>query len=132
MAMKSRALSTAPQHGGRPRSAAIVLGTVIGWHAAAAAGYVIWALTLPAHNSDGVCEGLGWGCTPPPRDGAFLLGVFVGVPLVMISTVIAMAMGTWLVLRRRTTPVWAGTAATLVAVPATVVGAFVLYGANVF
>lgn len=33
-------------------------------------------LTLPNHNSDGQCEGIGFGCRPSPADGFLLLGAF--------------------------------------------------------
>jgi hypothetical protein len=130
--MRSRTPSVAASQGGRLRPVAVVFGVVFGWHAAAAAGYLIWALTLPAHNPDGRCEGIGWGCTLPPRDAALLLGAFVGVPLVLVSMAIATAIGIWIALRRRTTPVRAGTVATFVAVPVTAVGASVLYVTSPF
>jgi hypothetical protein len=110
----------------------MTFGTVFGWHAAAAFGYVIWALTLPAHNPDGSCEGIGWGCTLPPREAALLLGAFIGAPLILVSIGVAMAIGAWIALRYRTTPVRAGTVATFVAVPATAVGALVVYVTSPF
>jgi hypothetical protein len=127
MAMRSRIPSTRTPYSGRLRAAVVALGTVIGWHAAVAAGYLIWASTLPTHNPDGRCEGIGWGCTPSPYDTALLLGAFVGVPVMLVSSVAAMAIGAWSVQRRRTTPVRAGTVATSVALPVTVVGALVVY-----
>jgi len=129
--MASGTPSTATPRRGRLRPVMTALGTVVGWHAAIAAAYLLWALTLPGHNPDGQCEGIGWGCTPPPRDLALLLGAFVGVPLSLVSTTLAAAIGAWMVRRRGVTPLRAGTVAACVAVPVTAVGAAILYGANV-
>jgi hypothetical protein len=127
MAMRPLVPPTPTPHSGRLRAAVIAIGTVIGWHAAATAGYLIWASTLPTHNADGRCEGIGWGCTPSPRDAALLLGTFVGVPLVLFSIVVAIAIGVGIVGRDRARPVRAGTVATSVAMPVTAVGALVVF-----
>ena len=54
---------------------------VLGWYAAAVVGYLIWAFTLPTSNPDGQCEGLGWGCTLAPRDGAWFAAMIFGPPV---------------------------------------------------
>ncbi len=39
-------------------------------------------------NPNGQCEGIGWGCTLPPRDGVLFFGM-IGVPFVAVGACIA-------------------------------------------
>ncbi|WP_350270242.1 hypothetical protein AAFP32_00990 [Brevibacterium sp. CBA3109] len=49
------------------------------WVLAALAAVIMWA-TAPAHNVNGSCEGLGFGCTPSPRDTIAMFVMFFGIP----------------------------------------------------
>ncbi len=46
------------------------------WALPAVIGLVAW-LVLPDENVSGRCEGIGFGCTPTPKDGVELLAVVV-------------------------------------------------------
>ncbi|WP_020579012.1 hypothetical protein [Actinopolymorpha alba] len=84
------------------------------WGAAFTLGpYVLAVLVLLAlswsHDRlpPGQCEGLGWGCSLPPRDGALLL-TFISAPFAALATGLA-----WLlVLLLQLSPAkrWAGAA----------------------
>ncbi len=65
------------------------LATLFAWYAAAVLGLVLLVASLPEHNSDGTCEGIGFGCTPGPRGGALLAVMIVGVPMFVCSLVIS-------------------------------------------
>ena len=53
-----------------------------------AAGFTTWILTAPDHNSDGQCEGIGFGCTLTPRDGAAFLATMSAPLLVFLGLVV--------------------------------------------
>lgn len=55
------------------------------WYVGLTLAYVVTTLLLPNRNPNGQCQGIGWGCTPTPRDSALLVGLFVGVPVVVIG-----------------------------------------------
>lgn len=61
----------------RRRSA--VLG-LIGVLALAAVLYGVAILVAPTQHADGACTGIGFGCTPSPRDTLVLLGVIAALP----------------------------------------------------
>ncbi|MDG4823047.1 hypothetical protein O7635_14425 [Asanoa sp. WMMD1127] len=65
------------------------------WVAAAHAALLALAcagtFALPDHNPDGQCEGIGFGCVPAPRDSARLLIAMFGVPALLISLVVCLA-----------------------------------------
>jgi hypothetical protein len=65
------------------------LGAVLGWHALLVAAFVAWVLVLPSEHSGAGCDGLGWGCTPNPRDGAIIVGIVFGVPAVAATLLVA-------------------------------------------
>lgn len=86
---------------------------VLGWHVLLVAGFALWVFLLPAQHSGGGCDGIGWGCTPNPRDGALLVGTFLGLPilcgLVIVSALLTVALAALL------RPGWlAGTAGTFI------------------
>lgn len=60
------------------------------WYVGLILAYVVITLLLPDHNPGGQCEGIGWGCTPTPRVGALLVGLFVGVPVVVIGYLVSL------------------------------------------
>ncbi|WP_231444743.1 hypothetical protein [Brevibacterium zhoupengii] len=49
------------------------------WALAALATVVMWAFA-PAHNVNGSCEGIGFGCSPSPRDTIAMFALFFGIP----------------------------------------------------
>lgn len=55
------------------------------WYVGLTLTYVLITFLLPDYNPGGHCEGVGWGCVPTPRDSAWLVGLFVVVPGVMIG-----------------------------------------------
>lgn len=55
------------------------------WYVGLTLAYVLITFLLPDYNPSGQCEGIGWGCSPAPRDFAWMVGLFVGVPAVMIG-----------------------------------------------
>lgn len=70
-----------------PRGSLIVL-TVLAllW-----AGWALWYSAAPDTNPGGQCEGLGFGCTPTPRDVAAFVGVIGVAPasaLVLVVTLL--------------------------------------------
>ena len=54
------------------------VGVVLGWHVLLVAAYLLWAFLQPAQHSPDSCDGIGWGCTPNPRDGALIIGIVYG------------------------------------------------------
>jgi hypothetical protein len=52
---------------------------------------VIGAYAQSDQVPDGQCEGIGFGCTPSPRDGALIAFMFWGVPVLTISLLVCLA-----------------------------------------
>lgn len=50
------------------------------WVLAALAVAILWVIA-PDHNVNGPCEGIGFGCTPSPRDTIALFVMFFGIPV---------------------------------------------------
>jgi hypothetical protein len=61
------------------------LTTLTCWYAAAVLAIWVWIGTLPNYNSDGTCEGIGFGCNPSPHATATIVAVIVGLPLLFVS-----------------------------------------------
>jgi hypothetical protein len=90
------------------------LGVAFGWHALLVAGYVLWAFLQPSQHSGAGCDGVGWGCTPNPRDGALLIGAVFGIPTVG-ATLLVSGLVTAALAFRVSSGKAAGTAGTLTA-----------------
>jgi hypothetical protein len=71
----------------RSRTAVIGRGlaTLAGWYAAVIAAFAVFVSTLPDKKTDGTCDGIGFGCTPNPRDGALIVAIVFGIPLLLAS-----------------------------------------------
>lgn len=59
--------------------------TLAGWYAAVILAVVVTISILPDQKTDGTCDGIGFGCTPNPRDGALLIAIVYGIPLLCAS-----------------------------------------------
>jgi hypothetical protein len=55
--------------------------TLAGWYAAVIVAVAVLIGTLPDRNTDGTCEGIGFGCALTPRDGMLLLAIVYGIAL---------------------------------------------------
>lgn len=53
-----------------------------------AVAFSTWILLAPDHNPDGQCEGIGFGCTLTPRDGATFLAMVSTPVLVFLGLVV--------------------------------------------
>lgn len=51
---------------------------------------VLGYLFLPHHNASGQCEGIGFGCVPPPNVGLVIFMGVVGAPVLLVSGFVAM------------------------------------------
>jgi hypothetical protein len=49
-----------------------------------AVAFSAWILTAPDHNPDGQCEGIGFGCTLTPHDGAVFLAT-LSTPVLLLA-----------------------------------------------
>jgi hypothetical protein len=100
----------------RPRLRDVVVrgwGVVLGWHVLLVAGYALWASQQSTRHSPASCDGLGWGCTPNPRDGALIVGIVYGPPVVGALLAVAGLLTAGLAVRVRSA--WAaGSAGTFV------------------
>lgn len=85
--------------------------TILAWTAVLTAGYLLWAFSLPATKSDGSCDGIGFGCTPNPQDGALLVGMIIGVPVLSGVVIVAVLILVALTKAKLKSGVWAGTLA---------------------
>jgi hypothetical protein len=56
------------------------LAVLSGWYLTVAAGVGVWVFSLADVKGDDCCGGLGFGCTPSPRDGAALMVVIFVIP----------------------------------------------------
>jgi len=69
-------------------------GKVALWLVAAHAAVLVTAylgtFALADHNPSGQCEGIGFGCSPTPRDGARILLVVAGLPAVTVSLLLSL------------------------------------------
>ena len=63
----------------------VLVGLTVLWLAWAA-----FFVTAPDHNPSGRCEGLGFGCTPTPRDVAEFVGVVALAPLSVLVLVVTL------------------------------------------
>jgi cytochrome c-type biogenesis protein CcmH/NrfF len=59
--------------------------------------------TLPDHNTNGQCSGIGFGCVPAPRDAVVFLWVFAS-PFLFLAGALACGVIAWRRSRRRTAP----------------------------
>lgn len=64
-----------------------------------AAAFSAWILTAPDHNPDGQCEGIGFGCTLTPHDGAVFLAIFSTPVLLLVGALVCLVI--WAVRRRK-------------------------------
>ena len=60
--------------------------------------YAVAILVAPTERSDGVCEGIGFGCSPAPQDALILLAVFGLLP-VLVSMLVSCTVGIMVLLR---------------------------------
>jgi hypothetical protein len=79
-------------------------------------------------NAGGQCEGIGWGCTLPPRDAVLFFGM-IGLPFVAVGAGIAWA---FVLLAQLVKPLrrWSGIALGGAAAGAVVAVGLVLAGVN--
>lgn len=56
------------------------MGALFGVLAIVVVLYGLGVLLAPTEHADGACTGIGFGCTPSPRDGLILLGAIIGLP----------------------------------------------------
>jgi hypothetical protein len=77
--------SSAPRS--RPRREIVrrSLATLACWYSAVILALAVLVSTLPDRKTDGTCDGLGFGCSPNPRDGATIVAIVYGVPLLLAS-----------------------------------------------
>lgn len=69
-----------------PRGSLIVLAVLtVVW-----LGWLTWFLSAPDRNPGGQCAGLGFGCTPTPRDVASFVGVIGLAPLSVLVLVVTL------------------------------------------
>ena len=54
---------------------------IVGAWALAVIAVIIWWSVSPDEHANGTCTGIGFGCTPSPKDTIVLLGLFYGLPL---------------------------------------------------
>ena len=67
------------------------LATISGWYFGLVAVFGVLLLVSPDEKPPGSgCEGIGWGCTPNPRDSLLLAGVLIGIPFLLGSLVVAL------------------------------------------
>ena len=77
-------MSTANTPRRAPRgSLTVLVGLLVLWSC-----WLVWLLLAPDRNADGRCEGLGFGCTPTPRDAAEFAGILVVAPLSLLVVVV--------------------------------------------
>lgn len=100
-------------HNGQARRSTFGKGlTTIGaWTVGLVVAYLLWTFSLPATNADGTCEGIGFGCSLNPRDGALFIGVLIGVPVLTATVVVATFVLALLSRTEMRSGVWAGTLA---------------------
>ena len=60
-----------------------------GWYALVLLAFALMVMSSPAESADGACDGLGFGCSPNPRDNLLLLGMILGAPLLAASAVVS-------------------------------------------
>jgi len=125
-----RPLNASEQHG-EPHSPSVFdkgLATIAAWAATLIAGYALWVLSLPAVKADGTCSGIGFGCTPNPRDGALLAGILFGIPLLSACLIAAVIVLVALTRANVRSGLLAGTLATLCGLLLAAMGALVWFG----
>lgn len=61
------------------------LAVLSGWYLTVAVGVGAWVFSLPNVKDDESCDGIGFGCTPNPRDGAALVVVIFVIPGLLAS-----------------------------------------------
>jgi hypothetical protein len=64
-----------------------------------AVAFSAWILTAPDHNPDGQCEGIGFGCTLTPHDGAVFLAMLSAPLLLLVGGLVCLVI--WAVQRGR-------------------------------
>lgn len=76
----------------RPRPTLRAHATILGWLVLAGVLVaVLWGIS-PDHNPNGQCEGIGFGCTPTPRDSVLLVAAVVGLPLGLGTAIFALVL----------------------------------------
>ena len=87
-------------------------GRSVRWHAALAAAAAVGAVLagvgitaldvwLEQQARPPTCFGIGWGCTPDAATTAVLIAFVIGVPTLVVATLVIM--GGWLLARARPT-----------------------------
>jgi hypothetical protein len=86
------------------------------WYGGLILVYALITPLLPNHNPNGQCDGIGWGCTLTPRESAVLVGLYIGIPAIVVGVLISL--GVYALSRRpmRRHPVLMGTAAALIGI----------------
>lgn len=89
------------------------LATISGCYFGLIAVFGVLLLLLPDEKPPGSgCDGIGWGCTPNPRDGLLIVGLVAGLPALVVSLLVTL--GTFaLIVRRFRSGVAAGATAFL-------------------
>lgn len=59
--------------------------------------------TLPDHNANGQCSGIGFGCVPPPRDSVVFLWLLAS-PFLVLAGALVCGVIAWRRRVRRTLP----------------------------
>ncbi|WP_254127310.1 hypothetical protein [Aquihabitans sp. G128] len=74
----------AEERSGTATFLAALLGPLAIWGLAMGLAGAVASPEVP----DGQCSGIGFGCTLSPRDGAWFLGLYAGVPAVAVTTTV--------------------------------------------
>lgn len=91
------------------------IGALLGVLAVVLVLYGLGVLLAPTEHADGACTGIGFGCTPSPRDGLILLGAIVGLPTLVAMLLLGGAAVAALLRRTRLPGIAAGICAGLAA-----------------
>lgn len=55
------------------------------WYLTVIVAFAVWVAFQPDENPPGVCEGIGFGCSPTPRDGYILVAAILGPAMIGIG-----------------------------------------------
>ena len=93
------------------------IGALLGVLVIAVVLYGLGVLLAPTEHANGACTGIGFGCTPSPRDGLLLLGAVMGLPtlvaMLLLGGAAVAALLRWTRLPGIAVGICAGLAATL-------------------
>lgn len=112
--MNETSSQPAPAQADRAKVVRHGLATISGWYFGLIALFGVLLLVAPDEKPPGSgCDGIGWGCTPNPRDGLLLAGIIIGVPF-LLGSLVAVLVTFGLVVRRFHSGLKAGTVSILV------------------